>query len=85
MESNSKVGTWCLLHRLVAHHVKLLVEIVIDVVWGVQISIGRMGGFFVPVTLAVGVLRQASIVLVDGLTILGDAIMANMEQIALEP
>ena len=70
---------------VVSHHVKLLVEIAIDMVWGVQISIGRTSSFFVLASLVVGVLRHASIALVGGLAILGDAAMADMEKLAPEP
>lgn len=55
-ESNREVGTWGLLHQLVAHHVKFLFEIATDTVWGIWIPIGRMSGFFIPAMLAVDVL-----------------------------
>lgn len=39
--------------------------------------------FFILATLVVGILRQAGIVLIDGLAILGDAVMANIKKLAL--
>lgn len=56
-----------------------------DAVWGIWIPIGHMGGFFVSTTLAIGVLRQASIALVSGFAILGDAIVADMEELTSKP
>ena len=82
MESNSKVGTWRLLHPLVAQHVEL---IAIDAVWGVRISIVCTSGFFVLSSLAVTIPRQVSITLVGGLTIHGDAVVADMEKLTPEP
>jgi hypothetical protein len=57
----------------------------IDMVWGTWISIDRASGFFILATLVVGILRQASIALIGGLTIFGDTVMVDMEELAPEP
>lgn len=85
VENIGKVGTWRLLHRLVAHHVDLVVEIATNVVWGVWIPASSASSFFISATLAIGVVRQVRIALVGGFAILSDAVVANMKDLAPEP
>jgi hypothetical protein len=84
VENNGEIGAWCLLHRLVAHHVELLVEVTALAGWTVQIPVSRAIGFLILSTLAVGVLRQARIMLFGNFTVLGDAVVADMKDLALE-
>ena len=44
-----------------------------------------LGYFYISVTLAVGVLHQTSLSLFSSFSVLGDAIMADVENHALEP
>ena len=80
--NNGEIGAWRLLHRLVAHHVKLLLQIATMV--AVCILVGPMGTFSASMTLAIGVLRQASVALIGSFAISGDAVMANMKNHAPE-
>ena len=82
VENNSEVGAWHLLHRLVAHHVEFLIEVVAHAEWAVWIPIGLSNGFFVPVMLAIDILRQASITLISGFAILRDTVV---EELTPEP
>jgi hypothetical protein len=85
VEDNDEVGAWHLLHRVVTHYVELLVEVAANVRWAIWIPVSRASGFFIPATLAIGVLHHASIALASGFAILGDAIMANMKDLTPNP
>ena len=84
VEDNGKVSARCLLHRLVAYHVELFVDMAAHAGWAVLIPISLVSSFFVSATLVIDVLRQASIALVGGFAILGDAVMADMKDLAPE-
>lgn len=81
-KNNGNIGASRLLHRLIAHHVELVLQITASAMWGIGIPISSVGGFFISVSLAIGVLRQAGIVLVDDFTIFGDAVMTDMKDLA---
>jgi len=53
--------------------------------WVATIFVGHLGCFCISATLAVDVLRQTSHALFSGFGILGDAIVANMENHAPKP
>ena len=84
IESNGEIGAWGLVDRLVAHHVELL-QITPMVRWAMSIHVAPMGHLCVSVMLAIGVLRQASVVLIGGFAIPGGAIMADVENHATKP
>jgi hypothetical protein len=57
VENDIEVGTWRLLHRLVANHVKLILQIAMRTVQGIRIPVSPAGSFFILTVLMIGVLR----------------------------
>ena len=85
VESDSEIGAWSLIDWLVANHVKCLFQIVLMAGRATTILIGRLGYFCISAMLAIGVLRQMSFALFSVFAILGDAVMADVENHAPEP
>jgi hypothetical protein len=69
---------------LVAHHVKLFIEVATHAGWAVWIVVGHTSSFFVSTMLMIGVPRQASITLFGGFAISSDTIMTDMKDLAPE-
>ena len=85
IESDNKIGTWSLIDWLVANHVKCLFQIALMAGQATTIFTGLRGCFCVSTMLAIGVLLMTSVALFSSFTLLGNTIMADVENHAPEP
>jgi len=85
VESDSEIGAWSLIDWLVANHVKCLFQIALMAGQATTIFTGLRGCFCVSTMLAIGVLLMTSVALFSSFTLLGNTIMADVENHAPEP
>jgi hypothetical protein len=85
VESNGEIGAWGLVDWLIAHHVKFLLQITAPARWAMYILVAATGHLGISTTLAINVLRQARVALVESFTIPSGAVMADVEDHASNP
>ena len=82
MGGHSQIGARRLLHSLITHHEKLLLEIADERWWATSGGLGGIFCFFIATSLTNRVLGFALTVLDTGLSIDNNAVVANHEKLS---
>ena len=82
MGGHSQIGARCLLHSLIVHHEKLLLEITRKKRWATSRGLGGVFCFFIATSLTISVLGFTVMVLDTGLSIDSNTIVANHEKLS---
>ena len=79
---HSQIGARCLLHSLIVHHEKLLLEITGERRWATSGGLGGVFCFFITTSLTISVLGFTLMVLDTGFSIDSNAVVANHEKLS---